>query len=105
MRQQTLTAPIHSPEGDSTHVSSNSASKNHCTIKTGGQSCSELPSNITWSTFQGNWAIHDWPMLTFTTHITIDRCLSLLKGGDGVRDPTSTTNLFENSRCSCETKI
>ena len=49
MNQSTLTAPIHSPDGDSTHVSSNSTSEGEYIARTCRQSCIELPSNITYS--------------------------------------------------------
>ena len=48
MCQNTLTDPTHSPDGDSTPVSSNSTSEGEGITRTGGGSCSELPSNITW---------------------------------------------------------
>ena len=48
MYQRTLTAPIHSPDGDLIHVPSNITSEGEGITRTGGGSCSELSSNITW---------------------------------------------------------
>ena len=50
MTQDTLTVPTHSPDSDPTHVSSNSTSEGEGITRTGGGSCSELPSNIAWRT-------------------------------------------------------
>ena len=46
--QSTLTASVHSPDGDSSHVPSNSTYEGEVMTRTGGGSCSELSSNITW---------------------------------------------------------
>ena len=48
MWQGTVTAPIHSPDGDPTHVPSNSATEGEGITRTGGGSCSELPINMPW---------------------------------------------------------
>ena len=47
MCQDTLTAPIHPPDGESIHVPINSTSEGEDITRTGGECCSELPSNIT----------------------------------------------------------
>ena len=48
MNQSTLTDPAHSPDGDSAHVPTNSTSEVKSITRTGGRSCNELRSNITW---------------------------------------------------------
>ena len=48
MLQGTLTAPIHSPEGEPIPVSSNSTCESEGITRTGGRSCSELSSTMTW---------------------------------------------------------
>ena len=48
MYKSTLTAPIHSPDGNSIPVSSNSTSESEGVTRTGGGSCSELSCNIIW---------------------------------------------------------
>ena len=48
MYQGTLTPPAHSPDGDVTHAPSDSTSEGEGITRTGGGSCSELCSNITW---------------------------------------------------------
>ena len=48
MYKSTLTASVHSPDGDSTTVPSNSTYEGEVMTRTGGGSCSKLPSNITW---------------------------------------------------------
>ena len=47
MSKSTLNAPIHYPGGNPTPVPSNSAPEGEGLTRTGGGSCSELPSNIT----------------------------------------------------------
>ena len=48
MCQQTLTAPSHSPDGDSIQIPSNSTSEGEGITRTGGGRPSELSSNNTW---------------------------------------------------------
>ena len=48
MCQQTLTAPTHSPDGDPIPVPSNSTSEGEGITRTGGGSCCELPSNMSY---------------------------------------------------------
>ena len=50
MWQITLITRIisHSPDGEPTPVPSNSTTEGEVMTRTGGGSCSELPSNITW---------------------------------------------------------
>ena len=45
--QHTLTAPTHSPGGETTHVPSNSAPEGEGITRTGGGSCYQLPDNAT----------------------------------------------------------
>ena len=47
MYQWALTVPTYSPDGESIYASSNSALESESITRTGGGSCSELPSNIT----------------------------------------------------------
>ena len=42
-----LTATIYSPDGDPTHIPSNSTVEGEGITRTGGRSCSELSCNIT----------------------------------------------------------
>ena len=46
MEQGTLTAPTHSPGGETIHVPSNSAPEGEDVTRTSGGSCSELPDNL-----------------------------------------------------------
>ena len=48
MNQSTLTAPIHPPDGDFIPFPSNSTSEGEVMTRTGGGSCSELSSSMTW---------------------------------------------------------
>ena len=47
-------ALIHSPDSDSTHVPIDGTSEGEGVTKTGGRSCSELSSNITWRVWKKN---------------------------------------------------
>ena len=56
MRQDTLTGATDSPDGDTIPVPSNITSETEGITRTGGGSCSELPSDITWEryTYESN---------------------------------------------------
>ena len=47
MEQPTLTAPTHSPDGETIHVPSNSTLECEDITRTSGGSCYELPDNLT----------------------------------------------------------
>ena len=58
MYQWALTASTHSPDSDPIPVPSNIASETEGMTRTGGGSCSELSSNITWERSNTTYCLH-----------------------------------------------
>ena len=60
MYQGAITAPIHSPGGDSIPVPTNSTVEGEGITRTGRGSCNELCSNITWRCNRVNITSLSW---------------------------------------------